>query len=1349
MGTQVDDLQIKLSAEADKANKAIDLLISKLGTLEGKISVFGKIKSFDSVKSGAASVSSTVSKEMSKAADAVSRYTAKAVDKSAEQIETLKKSYSGLGKDFEKNGGFANLKTPRAFEKAIDDYKVKIARAFENAAKADTQKGFNSAIKSAIQYTNILDSLNARLKDIKVVENKVPNGWAEEKAAIEEIRRRVQSLTEEELKAATSLDKVRIRGVNDSNISEIEARITRINDNLRGVDTGRFADYDAMAKALKEDLSYLQEMQSYIEQNMPQYAKTIDNVAEAIDHVNTEIESVLSKTSGGGKEAEKIQLGFYSATKEISGFVKVLENMKIVKPRENFISLQKDIENTEKRLEKLYTQMEQGMNRSGNDFLRSSTYKGLVADIKAAEDQLKSFAKAMEGIRTHEIDWGSIGSKMRESFSSVLGIVKNVTSHVFSLANALNKRIVGGFANLARNLNKTDDIAKKLFKSFTRVSNMLRLMITRMALRAVITETRTSFGELLQFSDKTAASFNKIRNAIKYLADTIVTLTAPILNASGTFRGLGNIIDMVSDKIVELINKFNQLLSALLGHSTWIKATKQTKDYTKEVDKAGKAAKKALQPFDELNNLTSNDNNGGSGGASGGGAQYQELPIDEKWTDIAKWLKDQWEKSDFTQLGQVLGEKMRDAMNNIPWDSLKETAAKVGKSLGTLINGFVETPGLPEAIGKAIGEALNTVVTGISNFVDATHFESIGRFIGVSIINAVKTINWAQLKSTAGDIGSSVAKGINSFFDTGVLESIGKAVGETLTAGINLWYNFVTKLDFSMIGGRIRDGLNSFLNSMSDKTFDGLSGWEKLGKAISDSITGFLKTANIVLGDEETRTKIANAISDFIDSISWQDIYNGIKELSGNIVKAVETVIKGIFNSETFKTNGLALVIDGTLLTVSVTSGATLLKTITAAIAPIIATISVKATLVVAIGAITWKIGNKIYSALDQHAFDMSIGQQVSYIANTTIGEATYAIKMMLYDPDGNPLTQFGNNVLLNMLPGGGVADFIINLKAGTFDSSLQWIKDNNPISKTVNVIKGSIDAAVSALAGGNSTTSLTVSVIEAVKGAAQALYNLIKGIVDFCKNPVSFTLKMVGTETAAEKLPIIGSALKSINNIKGKGKNGAITKKATFSLKSEVTENGQSTKLSALTKVGASIKNLATSWGILKAKGGTANITANASWASGTKESLEKQINDANLTVEVNAKAKSFTYAQQQQHINAQGGVFAGGKWKPIQSYATGGIVSAEMFLARENGMPELVGRLGSHTAVANNDQIVSSVADGVYRAVKAAIANSQTEAGNTNVNVELVGDVANLFKAIRKEGNSYQRRTGNPVFA
>ncbi|MBR2716430.1 MAG: hypothetical protein IKD79_01675, partial [Oscillospiraceae bacterium] len=65
-----------------------------------------------------------------------------------------------------------------------------------------------------------------------------------------------------------------------------------------------------------------------------------------------------------------------------------------------------------------------------------------------------------------------------------------------------------------------------------------------------------------------------------------------------------------------------------------------------------------------------------------------------------------------------------------------------------------------------------------------------------------------------------------------------------------------------------------------------------------------------------------------------------------------------------------------------------------------------------------------------------------------------------------------------------------------------------------------------------------------------------------------------------------------------------------------------------------------------------------------------------------------------------ASGGVFTGGAWRAIQSYASGGYVGGQLFVAREAG-PELVGTLKGHTAVMNNDQIVSSVAAGVARAI------------------------------------------------
>ena len=50
------------------------------------------------------------------------------------------------------------------------------------------------------------------------------------------------------------------------------------------------------------------------------------------------------------------------------------------------------------------------------------------------------------------------------------------------------------------------------------------------------------------------------------------------------------------------------------------------------------------------------------------------------------------------------------------------------------------------------------------------------------------------------------------------------------------------------------------------------------------------------------------------------------------------------------------------------------------------------------------------------------------------------------------------------------------------------------------------------------------------------------------------------------------------------------------------------------------------------------------------------------------------------------------------IPTFATGGFPnSGQAFIARENGIPEMVGTIGRRTAVANNDQIVESIAVGV----------------------------------------------------
>ena len=74
----------------------------------------------------------------------------------------------------------------------------------------------------------------------------------------------------------------------------------------------------------------------------------------------------------------------------------------------------------------------------------------------------------------------------------------------------------------------------------------------------------------------------------------------------------------------------------------------------------------------------------------------------------------------------------------------------------------------------------------------------------------------------------------------------------------------------------------------------------------------------------------------------------------------------------------------------------------------------------------------------------------------------------------------------------------------------------------------------------------------------------------------------------------------------------------------------------------------------------------------------------------------------------------------KSFYTYAKGGFPDVgEMFVARESG-PEMVGKMGNRTTVANNQQIVDGISEGVYAAVLAAMRDAG-DSGNQSVNVYL----------------------------
>ncbi len=102
------------------------------------------------------------------------------------------------------------------------------------------------------------------------------------------------------------------------------------------------------------------------------------------------------------------------------------------------------------------------------------------------------------------------------------------------------------------------------------------------------------------------------------------------------------------------------------------------------------------------------------------------------------------------------------------------------------------------------------------------------------------------------------------------------------------------------------------------------------------------------------------------------------------------------------------------------------------------------------------------------------------------------------------------------------------------------------------------------------------------------------------------------------------------------------------------------------------------------------------------------------------------------------------------VSWYANGGFPSTgQMFIAREAG-PELVGTMNGRTAVANNDQIVEGIAQGVYDAVMSAIANNgvfQRIEQNTRAAAEkelVIAPSAELGRVNSKSAKMYDKARG-----
>lgn len=511
----------------------------------------------------------------------------------------------------------------------------------------------------------------------------------------------------------------------------------------------------------------------------------------------------------------------------------------------------------------------------GLDLTEVMNYNAAIAQITNSAGMLGETSIATSKALTMlSADWASLANL------DTADVMQNFQSGLVGQSRALYKYGIditsAGLAQTAMNHG-----VKESIKNLSQQSKMQLRVLT------ILEQSKVAYGDLARTINQPANQLRMLQAGFKKLSLTIGSLFMPIVQKLYPYM---NAMVMVLQDFAQWVAK---LAGIKLGNTDGSRKTPEAPDYSdaaddtdkvaKNMDKTAKKTKKAadnLQGFDIVNKLQDNsdsdedddDKNADidlSKDISAALKNYENIwdkafksnqnKAVELYKKMKKAILDAWKGGDFTSLGSALANWINKGMRNIPWTKIKKTTKKIAKSLATFLNGFVKDLDWTK-LGENFSEGLNT------------WFEASYTFF--------KTFDWLKF-------GQSIKEGITSAINTFDGDLAGKSLGAKLRGMIQFAFGVMVDFPYKNLGKKIGDYINGFLEEMGEvRKNTGLTGWQELGKTISDGITGILDTIDTALSTVNW-WEVGKAIGDFLAEIEW----------GKTLLKVGKIIGKGLFNA--------------------------------------------------------------------------------------------------------------------------------------------------------------------------------------------------------------------------------------------------------------------------------------------------------------------------------------------------------------------------------------------------------------------------------------------------------------------
>ena len=776
----IDELQIKIKADSAKASNSIESLVNSMNRLRESIS-FDTAK-LSNIASGIRSIS-----------DAATGFKGGKSSEITSMVRALNK-FSGV-----------DANSIHGISSAVRDLASGIA-----SVKAVDTSGLTSMVsalskiggKASTQATKNLPALSAQLQNFVRQMNKI---------------------------GALNFDM--------TNMSNLVTAISR----LGSVASGRAVTNIPL---LADNLKYLFETLSKapnVSANILQMTQALGNLSNrsggAITGLNNSISNLSGSFLGFKTSTGKALIGLKSFTRQILSSMGIYLGLYgAIRGIKNAIDISSALTEVQNVVDVTFGDMSKKVNEFAQDSIRQFGMSELTLKQTASRFQAmgtamgidSSLIKKANEFLNKQTD-GYIG--LSDSMADVSLNLTKLTADMASLYNidqdVVSQDLAAIFTGQTRPLRDYGlDLTQATLKEWAMkqgldsdIESMSQAEKTMLRYQYVLANTQTAQGDFARTADSWANQIRILKQSVEQLGSVI---GGALINAFKPFVKALNSVLLV---VISFVTKVTNALGAIFGWKyedsgagladSFSDAAESAGDVA---DNTGQAAKnidkmnKGVRQFDELKLITTNDGSGkkgsgGSGGGASGGASGGKLvktdTIFKNYESDIKNLK---------QLGKYISDALSKAMESINWDKIYSKARNFGKGLADFLNGLIN-PRLFGNVGKTIAGALNTAIYATLSF--------------------GQTFDWSNL-------GKSLAEGINKFFKTFDFKA--------LAEDINTWVQGVYKTIKTMIENikwsDVWKGVKDFLSNIDIETVEILLGAFAL-KLAGKLLTGKLLKENI------------------------------------------------------------------------------------------------------------------------------------------------------------------------------------------------------------------------------------------------------------------------------------------------------------------------------------------------------------------------------------------------------------------------------------------------------------------------------------------------------------------------